>query len=92
LNLSELSARERLAAEQAVLTLRALDKAADEAPQGEGLNRLEGVIHEQGFEHLRQMLSSAIGAREEAQKRGSAFAVASVVAKRSSRRATAARS
>lgn len=92
MDLSELSARERLAAEQAVLTLRALDQAADEAAEGQGLNRLEAVIHDQGFEHLRQMMSSAISARPEGQKKGSAFAAASVVAMPSSRRATAARS
>lgn len=92
MNLSRLSARERLAAEQAVLTLRALDKAADEAPPGQGLNRLEAVIHEHGFEHLRKMMSSALSARQEAQKKGLAFAAASVVAKRSSRRAKAVRS
>ena len=93
MDLSKLSARERLAAEQAVLTVRALDKAADDAPQGQGLNRLEAVIHDQGFEHLRQMMSSAISARKEAQKRGPAFAAAArAVAKRSSRRAMNARS
>ena len=32
MDLSDLSDRERLAAEQAVLTLRALDRAADAAP------------------------------------------------------------
>ena len=92
MDLSRLSARERLVAEQAVLTLRTLDKAADESPQGQGLNRLEAVIHDKGFEHLRQMMSHAISAREEAQKKGPAFAAASVVGKRSSRRATAGRS
>lgn len=92
MDLSGLSARERLVAEQAVLTLRALDKAADEAPHGQGLNRLEAVIHDQGFEHLRKMLGSAISAREEAQKKGSAFAAARVVGMRSSRRAISERS
>ena len=42
MDLSHLSPRERLAAEQAVLTLRELDKAADQAPQGQGLACLGG--------------------------------------------------
>jgi hypothetical protein len=92
LDLSKLSLRERLVAEQAVLTLRALDRAADEAAEGQGLNRLEAVIHDQGFDHLRQMMSSAIGARDEAQKKGSASGTAGVAGEPSSRRATAARS
>ena len=43
MNLSRLSPRERLAAEQAILTLRALDKAADDAPHGQGFACLEAV-------------------------------------------------
>jgi hypothetical protein len=92
LDWSELSPRERLAAEQAVLTLRALDKAADDAPQGQGLACLEKVITDQGFQHLRDMMSSAMGARSEAQKKGSASEAAPAAASRSSRRVKAARS
>ena len=88
IDLSHLSARERLAAEQAVLTLRELDKAADQAPQGQGLACLEKVITDRGFQHLREMMSSAISARDEAQKRGPAFEAARAVARRSSRRPT----
>jgi hypothetical protein len=93
MDLTKLPPRERLVAEQAILTLRALDQAADAAPHGEGLNRLEAVIHQQGFQHLRDMLSNAISARDEAQKRGSASAAATRAAagRRSSRRATRAR-
>lgn len=85
LDLSKLSPRERLAAEQAVLTLRELDQAADRAPHGQGFACLEKVITDQGFEHLRAMMSSALSAREEAQKRGPAFEAARAVAVRSSR-------
>ena len=90
LDLSELSPRERLAAEQAVLTLRALDKAADDAPHGQGLACLEKVITEDGFEHLRKLMTSAVGARSEAQKKGSASEAAPAAAGRSSKRATSA--
>jgi hypothetical protein len=72
MDLSKLSDRERLVAEQAVLTLRALDEAADKAEHGKGMAALEGVIHDKGFEHLRNMLASATNARPEAQKRGPA--------------------
>jgi hypothetical protein len=92
LDLSQLSARERLAAEQAVLTLRALDKAADDAPQGRGLACLEKVVTERGFQHLRDLMTSALGARSEAQKKGSASEAVPAAARRSSKRATTARS
>jgi hypothetical protein len=72
MDLSNLSERERLVAEQAVLTLRELDRAGNEAKGGHGLEALEGVIHERGFEHLRQMLALAANARPEAQKKGRA--------------------
>lgn len=88
MDFSDLSARERLAAEQAVLTLRALDKAADEAPEGQGFACLEQVIVDRGFQLLREMMSSATGARIEAQKKGPAFDAARAVARRSSRRRT----
>jgi hypothetical protein len=92
IDLARLSSRERLVAEQAVLLVRALDKAADEAPHGQGLACLEKVIVDEGFSHLRTMLASAVSAREEAQKKGPAFEAANAVASRSSRRATAGRS
>jgi hypothetical protein len=72
MDFSRLSERERLVAEQAVLTLRALDEAGDKAEHGKGMAALEGVIHDKGFEHLRGMLASATNARPEAQKRGPA--------------------
>jgi hypothetical protein len=88
MNLSELSDRERLAAEQAVLTLRALDRAADAAPEGRGLAFLEAAIADEGFEHLRNLLSLAVNARDEAQKKGSASGGVPAVNRRSSRRAS----
>ena len=72
MDLSKLSDRERLIAEQAVETLRALDKAADDAPHGQGLSRMEAAIHERGFELLRQIMASTAASRPEAQKRGPA--------------------
>jgi hypothetical protein len=60
---------ERLVAEQAVLTLRLLKEAAARAPMGQGMNALEAVIHDQGKEHLRQMMSLAAASRPEAQKK-----------------------
>jgi hypothetical protein len=72
MDLSKLSERERLVAEQAVLTYRALEQAAMTAPHGKGLATLEGVIHDKGFDHLRSMMTVAASARPEAQKRGSA--------------------
>ena len=73
---TDMTSEERLVAEQAVLTLRLLKQAAADAPVGEGLNRLEAVIHDQGREHLLQMLSLAAASRPEAQKKGSAWSPA----------------
>jgi len=67
---SKLTDRERLVAEQAVLTMRALERAGEAAPWGKGMESLEAVIHDKGFEHLRTMLSLAANARPEAQKKG----------------------
>src|SRR5205085_12594120 len=71
MDLAKLSDRERLVAEQAVLTLRALEAAAEKAPWGQGLSCLEAVIHDKGMDHLRQMMQTAASARPEAQKKGS---------------------
>ena len=76
MDLSQLSDRERLVVEQALTTYRALERAALDAPQGKGLATLERVIHDKGFEHLRNMMTVAAGARPEAQKRGSASGLA----------------
>jgi hypothetical protein len=86
MDLSALSGSERLVAEQAVLTLRALEQAAATAPYGKGLATLEAVIHDKGFEHLRNMLSVASASRPEAQKKGSASSLVPADKKASSRR------
>jgi hypothetical protein len=70
MDFAKLTDRERLVAEQAVLTMRALEQAGEAAPWGRGMEALERVIHDKGFEHLRTMLSLAANARPEAQKRG----------------------
>jgi hypothetical protein len=94
MDFSKLTERERLIAEQAVETLRALDKAADDAPHGRGLACMEASIHENGFGLLRAMMASAAGARPEAQKKGPASSAARTAGAgaRSSRRASRARS
>jgi len=92
MDFAHLSIRERLAAEQPVLLSRALDKAADAAPHGQGLACLETVIIDDGFRHLRTILANAVGARDEAQKKGSASEAACAVARRSSRRPRSVRS
>lgn len=69
----DMTSEERLVAEQAVLTFRSLMQAAADAPVGQGMNRLEAVIHDQGREHLLQMMSLAAASRPEAQKKGSAW-------------------
>ena len=71
MDLSKLSDRERLIAEQAVETLRALDQAADAAPHGRGLSSMEAAIHDRGVDLLRSIRASTAGARDEAQKKGS---------------------
>lgn len=86
IDLARLSLRERLAAEQAILTLRELDQAANQAAEGQGLACLEKVITDRGFQHLRDLMTSAVSARDEAQKKGPAFEAAGAVAKRSSSR------
>jgi hypothetical protein len=92
MDLSKLSDRERLIAEQAVETLRALDKAADDAPWGNGLACMEACIHDKGFDLLRSLMTQTASARGEAQKKGSASAVVPAAATQSSRRASSARS
>lgn len=93
MDFSSLTDRERLIAEQAIETLRALDRAADDAPHGQGLACMEACIHDKGFGLLRTIMASSAGARPEAQKRGPASGPApAAAARRSSRRASRARS
>ena len=68
--MSKLTDRERLIAEQAIETLRALDRAADNAPHGQGLACMEDCIHDKGLGLLRTIMTSTASARPEAQKRG----------------------
>ena len=91
MDFSKLSARERLIAEQAIETLRALDKAADEAPHGQGLAYMEACIDDKGFGLLRSMMSSAASARTEAQKKGSACGPVPAVEKPNSKPVSPAR-
>lgn len=79
-------------AEQAVETLRALDRAADDAPHGQGLACMEACVHDKGFGLLRGMMESTAAARPEAQKKGSACGVVTAGARRSSRPASRVRS
>ena len=92
MDLAKLTDRERLVAEQAVETLRALDQAADAAPHGQGLAFMEATIHDKGFDLLRSIMASTAGARPEAQKRGPASGTVPAGGGRSSRRARGARS
>jgi hypothetical protein len=66
----DMTSEERLVAEQAVVTLRALTAAAATAPMGQGMSVLESVIHDKGREHLLKMMSLAAASRPEAQKKG----------------------
>ncbi len=70
LDFAKLSHEERLAAESAVLTMRSLVQAAESAPHGQGMACVESALHEKGFEHLRQMLQTAVASHPGAQKRG----------------------
>lgn len=73
LDFAKLSPQELLAAESAVLTMRSLLEAAQAAPQGQGMVCVETALHEKGFEHLREMLASAVASHAGAQKKGSAL-------------------
>ena len=71
----------------AAMTIAHAQQAGDAAPWGKGMESLEAVIHDKGFEHLRKLMTLAAGARPEAQKRGPACGAAPAAARRSSRRA-----
>jgi hypothetical protein len=63
-----------------------LDKAADDAPHGQGLACMEAAIHDKGFDLLRTLMTSTASARPEAQKKGSASAAAATAARTPSSR------
>ena len=88
----KLSDRERLIAEQAVETLRALDRAADDAPHGQGLACMEAAIHDKGFDLLRSLMAVTANARDEAKKKGSASGRVPVAGRASSKPASRVRS
>jgi hypothetical protein len=77
LDFQKLSPEELLAAESAVLTMRSLMEAAHAAPHGQGMAWVESALHENGFEHLRTLLRTAVASHPEAQKKGSAVCPAS---------------
>jgi hypothetical protein len=64
---------EELIALQAIETYRALRQAVKTAPHGKGLVTVEAVVHDKGFDHLRQMYQSALQEHPEAQKKGPAL-------------------
>lgn len=72
LDFNALSPAELLAAESAVLTMRSLTDAVKAAPHGKGMACVETVLHDKGFEHLRNLLQAAVASHEGAQKKGSA--------------------
>ena len=80
LDFAKLSPEELLAAESAVLTMRSLLEAVKAAPQGQGMFCVEAALHENGFEHLRRMLETAVASHEAAQKKGSAVCRAAAAA------------
>ena len=56
INWTELTASERLVAEQAVMNLRALDKVCDQAKHGTVLAVAEALAMQQGREAIRKTL------------------------------------
>ena len=45
-------------------------QAARLAPHGHGMEYVESALHDRGFDHLRQMLQTAVASHEGAQKKG----------------------
>ena len=66
----KLTEDERLIAEQAVATFRAVKLAGDLAPHGKGLAHLEQAAREHGDALLRDTLRRAADAQDAAQKKG----------------------
>lgn len=63
---------EALIATQAIETYRALQAAVKTAPHGKGLETVEAVVRDKGFDYLSRMYRSAVSEHPEAQKKGSA--------------------
>jgi len=72
MNLTNLEARERLIAEQAVLAFRESVKAMEAAPHGHGLAVTERAVQEQGRKTTLLMMEQALLAAAEGEKGGSA--------------------
>lgn len=71
MNWDELSAEERLLAEQAVLNFRALNQACRAAPDGKVLAVAEQLAMEQGREFIRRTLETCLELEgREAEKKG----------------------
>ena len=85
MQLETYSDEERLVAEQAVLTYRAVVEAAETASHGHGMDAMETAILDHGRKHLRAMLRHAAGAHAEAQKKGPLPGDAAAGARRGSR-------
>ncbi len=64
--------QERLIAEQAVLTYRAVQAAADEAAFGEGMEAIETAALEGCREHGKRLIESALRRRASSEKDRSA--------------------
>ena len=71
LDFERLSPQELLAAESAVVVMRSLMDAVKSAPHGHGMECVESALHQNGFDHLRNMLQAAVASHEGAQKKGS---------------------
>ena len=61
---------EELAARQAIETVRALRKAMQDAPAGQGLAIMEATARDKGMDHLRRMFDRVVREHPEAQKKG----------------------
>lgn len=72
MDLTNLSDRERLVAEQAVLSLRESMRAMEGAPHGQGLAVTERAVQEQGRRTTLAMMEHALSAAAEGEKGGSA--------------------
>ncbi len=71
MDLSELSARERLVAEQAVVSLRESMRAMEGAAHGQGLAVTERAVQERGRKLTLLMMEQALLAAAEGEKGGS---------------------
>jgi len=65
MNLQDLSAQERLIAEQAVMNLRSLNKACRDAEHGTVLAVAETLVIEQGRELIRKTLEASLNQQRE---------------------------